>query len=390
MSEAHAKLSASGSHKWLHCPPSIRMEEGEPESTSQYAEEGRLAHELGELKLRKAFTDPMSTRTFNAKLKTIKEHPLYLPEMQNTTDVYLNHVSEIVHRCATKPYVAVEKRLDFSEWVPEGFGTGDCIIIFDKTIHVIDYKHGKGVPVYSDSNSQMMLYAISAWNTYKMLYDIQKIVMTIVQPRLDNISESEINVADLLAWGETVKPIAIQALAGEGECNPGDWCRWCKAKAKCRARADNHTALEVFKAAMPPILTNDEIGDILIRAENLSGWIADLQAYALNECLSGRNVPGWKVVEGRAIRQFTDQEAAFKVLKDKGTEEAMLYERKPLTLAKIETLIGKPTFRTLLSEYVTTPPGKPALVSETDKREPMKRQTANDVFANYEGGLTDE
>jgi len=387
----HAKLSASSSHKWIHCPGSVPLEVGEPESTSTYAEEGRLAHEIGELKLRKAFIEPMGARAFNAKLKKLQEHPQYNPEMLTTTDVYLNYISEIAHACTSRPYVAVEKRLDFSAWVPEGFGTGDCVMLFGDSMWVNDYKHGKGVPVSAENNSQMLLYALGAYAAYSLMFPIKTIHLAIIQPRLsDEPSTWTLSVEDLLAWGEWVKPIAATAASGDGECNSGEWCRFCRAKAKCRVRADNHTALEAFGGRKPPLLTNEEVGAVLAQAINISTWVADLEEYALTECLSGREVPGWKAVEGRSNRSFTDQEAAFKALRESGTPNEMLYERKPLTLTGVEELIGKPKFKTLLNQYVVKPPGKPTLAPATDKREPIKTQSAREIFATVEESKGDQ
>lgn len=377
---AHALLSASAAHRWLHCPPSARLEETLPERTSTYAEEGRLAHEIAELKVRKAFLQ-LATRTYNKQLKELQTHELYQDEMLTHTDAYLDYISQIVHSFTSPPYIAVEKRLDFSRIVPEGFGTGDCIIIGGQTLHVIDFKYGKGVPVSADGNPQMMLYAIGAWDAYSLLYDIQNVKMTIAQPRLDTFSEWECSVDELLAWATfTVRPQAQLAFAGQGEFLAGEHCRFCRAKALCRARADAHTALEDFKPMLPPLITNEEVGQLLARSRDLAKWVADLEEYALKACLAGEQIPGWKAVEGRSTRQFTDMDKAFGVLKANGVEEAMLYERKPLTLAATEKLLGKKRFRELLTEYVTTPPGKPALAPSTDKREPITRATAADDF----------
>ena len=376
----HAFLSASGAHKWLACTPSAKLEAQFPEVTSEYAEEGRLAHEIAELKLRKAFTDPMGPQKFRNALKKLQERRLYQAEMLQHTDTYLEYVSGIVHSFPQRPYVAIEKRLDYSDYVPEGYGTGDCIIIAGTVLHVIDLKYGKGVPVSAKKNPQMALYALGAYVDYSFLYPIETVKMTIVQPRLDSISEWEISVQKLLNFGEYVKPIAAVAFAGEGEFVSGEHCRFCRAKARCRARSEFNLVLEEYQAKKPELLSNDEIGRILVRAQNLAKWVTDLEDYALAECLDGRDVPGWKVVEGRSNRAFSDQDAAFATLISNGIEEAMLYERKPITLTATETLLGKAKFSELLSPFVVKPPGKPALVVESDKREPLKRASAADDF----------
>ena len=378
----HALLAASGSHKWLNCAPSARLEETFPESTSQYAEEGRLAHEIAELKLRKTFVEPMGVRTFNTRLKKLQEKPLYQAEMLGHTDTYIDYVSNIAHGYALRPYVAVEKKLDYSEYAPEGFGTGDCILISGNTLHVIDFKYGKGVPVSAEGNTQMKLYALGAFAAYSILYGIEIIKIAVVQPRLDTISESTITVDELLAWGESIKPLAQKAFAGEGEFIPGDHCRFCRAKSLCRARSEFNTSLEEFNQMKPPLISNEEVGQILERARNLAKWLSDLEEYALAECLAGNEIPGWKVVEGRSIRQFTNQDEAFNALISAGYQEAMLYERKPLTLTKVEELLGKPKFTELLTEYVNKPPGKPALVTASDKREALRPVTPEQAFGD--------
>ena len=385
---SHAILSASSAHRWMSCTPSARLEETLPESTSEYADEGRLAHEIAELKIRKTFIEPMGARSFNSRLKNLQENPLYQDEMLGHTDTYLDYITHIAHSYSSRPYVAAEKKLNFSEYVPDGFGTGDCIIIGENTMHVVDFKYGKGVPVSSENNPQMMLYALGAYTEYSFLYPIDYIYLTIVQPRLETeLSVFEIAVEDLLAWGESIKPIAQAAYNGEGEYVPGEHCRFCRAKAQCRARCEINTSLEVFKLAKPPLISSEEVGDILQRARLLAKWAADLEDYALAECLLGNDIPGWKAVEGRSNREFTDIDGAFKVLKENGVDETMLYIRKPITLTDTEKLVGKKTFSELLESYVIKPHGKPTLAPETDKREPItNKTTAADVF----GGATNE
>lgn len=262
MSE-HALLSASSSKKWINCPPSARLEEQFPDTTSDYAREGTLAHSIAELKVRKYFIEPMSQRTFNSRLKKLQKQELYDPEMLIHTDTYLEYIQGIAYGCKSAPFVTVEKRLDYSDVAPEGFGTGDCILISGDTLHIIDFKYGKGVPIYAEGNTQMMLYAAGAIKAYSMLYAINNVVMSIVQPRLDSISEHTISVSELNEWAESVKPIAELAYKGEGEFQDGDWCKFCRAKATCRKRSENITALEAFGGKLPPLLSDDEVGGIL-------------------------------------------------------------------------------------------------------------------------------
>lgn len=380
MTTEHALLSASGAQKWLNCPPSARLEETLPETESPYANEGRLAHEIAELKCRKAFVEPMGLRTFNSRLKKLQNKEWYQEEMLRHTDTYLDYLSQIVHGFDAPPYVAIEKRLDFSTYVPESFGTSDCIIIGGNILHVVDFKYGKSVPVSAEKNPQMMLYALGAFAEYAILYAINTVKMAIVQPRLDNVSEYEMSLLDLLAWAESIKPIAAQAFAGEGEFTPGEHCRFCRAKALCRARADFNTALEDFTDKKPPVLSNAEVGELLQRGQDLVKWLSDLQDYALRECLAGNEIPGWKAVEGRGSRQYKDVDAAFRLLIEKGIDEAMLYQRVPLTVANVEKLLGKTKYKQWLSDYVEMKPGKPTLVPSEDKREAITRPTAVDDF----------
>jgi hypothetical protein len=378
---AHALLSASASHRWLQCPPSARLEEKLPESKSDFAEKGSLAHEIAELKLRKYCIEPVGARSFNARIKKFKEHSLFQEEMLKHTDTYLDYIAGVLHGFSSPPYVAAEKRIDYSAYAPEGFGTGDCIIIGGNILHIIDFKYGKGVPVFAEDNPQMMLYALGAYTEYSFLYPIDTVKMTIVQPRLENTSEDIKSIEELLTWGESIKPIALMAFNGEGEYSPGDHCRFCRAKALCRARADRYLSLEEFHKMKPPLISKEEIGEILRRAQELSAWVKSLEEFALSECLQGKDVPGWKLAPGRAVRQFTNQDEAFKVLMDNGFEETMLYERKPLTLTETEKLIGKAKFKELLGAYIHTPPGKPTLALNENKREPLKRITAVEAFA---------
>jgi len=340
-----------------------------PDSVSDYAAEGTLAHSIGELKLRKRFTTDVGPRKYNSELKKLQALPLYSPEMESCTDEYLAAANEIALAFPEIPYVALEQRVDYSTWVPEGFGTSDCVMVGNGLLHIIDYKHGKGVPVSAEDNPQMKLYALGAWSRYSLLYDIQRVRWSIVQPRNGGVSDApEMPIADLQKWAEGyVKPLAELAAEGKGEYCPGEWCRFCRAKAVCRARSDHNLALEGFNNAPAPTLSPAEIGDALTRALDLKSWLSELEGYALSEILAGREVPGWKAVEGRATRTWTDQDAAFEAAKAAGTPEAMLYERRAVTLAALEKVMGKKTFQ-VLSPFIAVPPGKPALAPENDKR----------------------
>lgn len=367
---AHALLSASASHRWLACTPSVTLEEQFPNSTSEYAEEGTLAHEIAELKLRKYFTEPMSQRTFTTRLNKMKKHELYQEEMLKHTDTYLDYLKEISISLSSVPYVAVEKRINYSAYAPEGFGTVDCLMIGGETLFVNDFKYGKGVAVSAENNPQMKLYALGAYLEYSFLYPIKEIRLAIVQPRLNSISEFTLTVDELLAWGEEIKPIAQKAFNGEGEFVPGEHCKFCRAKAQCRARAEQFSALADFTALKPPLLTDEEVGQMIEKGQHVEAWIKSLKEYALAQCLKGNEIPGWKAVEGRGSRDYVDQDTAFAHLKENGIDEALLYDRVPLTVAKIEKVLAKKEFKSLLEEpgLIKKSVGKPTLAPITDKR----------------------
>ena len=376
---AHAVLSASAAKRWLNCTAAPLIEAEMPDSSSTYAAEGTLAHSLAELKARKKFTK-LSPKAYAAELKKIKADPLWQPEMESTTDTYLTCLTERAMTYAEIPHIALEVKVDYSEFAPEGFGTADCIMIGGDTLSVIDYKHGQGVPVSVEDNPQMKLYALGALNQYRIFYGdtIQRIHLMIVQPRIDNVSEWALSRSDLEAWGNAVvKPAAAEAMSGNGKFCEGDWCRFCRAKAQCRLRSDTQTALEDFKFALPPLLTNAEIGEILFRAQRLQSWVNDLEEYALNARLRGEDIPGWKLVEGRSLRQFSDNDTALTAIINAGTPKEMIYDYKPKTLAQIEKLLGAKTFGQVAGEYIIKPQGKPTLVPDSDKREPYSGAVAD-------------
>lgn len=367
--EKHALLSASSADRWLHCTPSARLTEGLPDRSTQYTQEGRLAHAIGELRLRKQFLEPMSQKAFTARLNKLKKDPSFDPEMLHTTEEYLDFVVEQVLAFPHRPYVAVEQQLDLSDFVPEGFGTADCILIGDGVLHVIDYKHGQGNPVDAEDNPQLKLYALGALMRYHQLYSIETVRMSIVQPRAGGIKTWETSRDALIDWGvSTVRPLADKAFAGEGEQTPGAWCQFCKLKGSCRARGQ-YLALEAFGQKPAATFSHEELGDILRRAQGLAGWVKDLEDYALQAELSGQDIPGWKAVEGRSVRQFDDPQAALAALKAAGFDEALFYERRQLTLAQLEKALGKKAFQEAAGAHIITPPGKPTLVPDTDKRQ---------------------
>ncbi len=386
MPDVHAKLSASGSARWLACPGSVKLEEKFPDSSSPYAAEGTLAHEIGELKLKKYFTTEYGPEKFKRALKKLKEDPYYAAEMDKYTDEYFEYVREVSLRFNCLPYASVEERVDFSEWVPEGFGTCDCILIGGSDLHILDLKYGKGVPVSPVENPQLKLYALGAYSGYKDIYNINQVYMHIVQPRVDNTAKFQISLADLLDWGEEIKPIAKKAYRGCDEYELGDHCRFCKAKSRCPARAQQmFKSVEIFKPIMDKdisLISNEDISNYLKESVGLIDWIKDLEEEALATILKGEEIPGYKAVEGRSIRKFRDHDKAISMLQRVGYDEAVLYEKKPLTLAKLEKLVGKKEFEEVLGGEVIKPRGKPTLVPESDKRDPFVKDLGFEKIEN--------
>lgn len=378
----HAVLSASSAHRWLACPPSARLEETFPDTESPYAAEGTLAHAICELKLKQKFIKQQAAATYKKKLKKLQADELYQSEMEMYTEEYIDYISEIVYEFDSTPYVAAEVRVDFSHVVPEGFGTCDCIIIHGDQMHIVDFKYGKNVHVSVGGNPQLKLYALGALKAYGMLYPIERITLHIVQPRVDNNNSVDITAEELNQWASVIKPWVEQAYKGEGEFNPGEeTCRFCRAKATCRARAEKNLELAKDDFKLPPLLTNDEAGEALKKARDIKQWVTDLEAWALKEILAGGSVAGWKAVEGRSNRTFANQDKAFEIIKASGVDENMLYERKPITLTAVEKLLGKKEFTELLADQVIKPPGKPTLAPETDKRKAITlKPTAEEDF----------
>lgn len=383
MPTQHALLSASGAHRWLHCTGSPLLEKDFPDSTSVYAQEGTLAHELCELKLKK-YTTSMPKGTYTKARNKIMKSELWQNEMEMTSDAYLEYVIDIILSYKIAPVVLIEQRVDFSRYVPDGFGTADCLILAGDTLHVVDYKHGKGVVVDADHNPQMMLYALGAMSELSLLYRFKFVHMTIVQPRVNNISEFTMTADELTEWGEkVVKPKAEAAMSGNGEFEAGDWCRFCRAKQQCKTRYESNDSLypELSERHDPRLITLAELGEYLKRGKDMAAWLEDMKEYALSESLAGADVPGWKAVEGRGSRAFTDTDEAVDTLIKNGIDESVLYERRVLTLAQMEKAVGKKAFGELVGDLVVKNPGKPTLVEESDKRPRITNQpTAADVF----------
>ncbi len=370
---SHAILSASGSHRWLECTPSARLSENFEDVTSSYALEGSMVHLMCEIKLCKALGLPCDEK--------LPQDFEITQEMEDSSDAYVEYILDIlgeIKKTCKDPVVLIEQRLDFSNYVPEGYGTGDCVIVADGIIHIIDYKNGSGVKVDSYENPQMKLYALGALNLLDCLYNINTVSMTIFQPRIANISTYEMEKDKLIEWANNVLvPRAKLAYEGKGEFVPGDHCRFCKCKIKCTARALANLQLASYEFKTADLLDDDEIEDIIGKIDNLVEWGNSIKEYALNEALKGKKWSKYKLVEGRSNRKFKSEEEVAKVVSDAGYDP---YDKKLLSITDMTKLLGKAKFVELLDKYIYKPQGKPTLVSIEDKRPEMN--LAVDDFKN--------
>ncbi|GGH82939.1 MULTISPECIES: DUF2800 domain-containing protein [Bacillales] len=369
----HAVLSASGSHRWLNCLPSARLELEFENNESNAAAEGTAAHALCEHKLKKALhmRSKRPVSTYNND------------EMEEHSDAYVEFVMEqfeLAKQSCTDPLILIEQRLDFSCYVPQGFGTGDCIIIGDKKLHIIDFKYGMGVLVDAVDNPQMKLYALGALEIYDSLYDIEEVSMTIFQPRRENVSTWTIPVKELKDWAENeLKPKAKKAYEGEGDYLPGEWCTFCRAAVKCRARAEEKLKLAQMEFKLPPLLTDSEIEEVLSKLSDLTKWANEIISYATDAAVNhGKEWHGFKVVEGRSIRKYKDEEAVAEAAKANGYKD--IYRQSLITLTEMQKLMGKSKFQEILGGLIHKPPGKPTLVPLSDKRPAMNISNVKNEF----------
>lgn len=372
MARKHALLSASSAARWLNCTPSARLNEKFPDTQSTYAAEGTVAHELAELMLKKELKQ-ITANVFNKEIKQIKEHEMFYEGMIDEVEDYTNYVLETYHEAVAKTKDAkifLEERLDFSMYVPEGFGTGDCIIIADGEMEIIDLKFGKGVEVSPINNPQLKLYALGAYEKYGFIYGIEKITMTIAQVRLNNISSWTITASMLEEWAEEeLKEKAKLAFKGKGEVIPGPWCTFCKVRNTCKARADMYLGYYNQAPQDANLLGAYEIADILKVVDDIAKWARELKDYALDEALKGTKYPGFKLVEGRSNRRIEDEDGLAQVLLKEGYAEEKIYKPKALEgITNLEKVVGKKKFAALGEKFIVKPPGKPTLVSEDDKR----------------------
>ena len=373
MPDIHSPLSPSSAFRWIKCTPSAKLNAALPDSTSEYALQGTAAHTLCEYKLQKLLgkdaKDPTENLTY------------FDAEMADCTDSYQQYVSERIEKAkqfCKEPIVLVEQKLDLSKWVPQGFGTGGCVIVADNVLTVIDFKYGVGVLVEAEQNPQMMCYALGALALFDSIYDIENVVMTIFQPRRDNISTYELSKKELLQWAdEILSPAAQLAAKGKGEFKAGKHCRFCKVKATCRKRAEYNLELARYDFEMPANLEDTEIEVILSKADELAAWCSDIKEYAFQQALNGKQWNGWKLVEGRSVRKYINEDAVAETVKNAGYDP---YEHKVLGITAMTRMLGKAKFENLLSSFIEKPTGKPALVPKSDKRPSIDKavQAADD------------
>ena len=369
----HAILSASSSHRWLHCLPSARLELEFENTNGEAAKEGTAAHALSEHKLKKALR-------IRSKRPTSEYDS---DEMEECTDAYVDFIMEqveLARKSCTDPIVLIEQRLDFSCYVPDGFGTGDCVIISDDRLHIVDFKYGMGVLVDAEDNPQMKLYALGALEIYDSLYDIKEISMTIFQPRRENVSTWTVPVEELKAWAEEeLKPKAAKAYQGEGEYMPGPWCTFCRASTRCRARADENLKLAQMEFKMPPLLTDSEIEKVLTILPDLTKWANEITAYATDAAVNhGKEWHGFKVVEGRSVRKYKDENAVAEKAVISGYKD--IYRKSLIPMTEMQKLMGKTKFEEILGNLIYKPPGKPTLVPKSDKRPAINVADAKNEF----------
>ena len=366
----HALLSASSSHRWLNCPPSARLCESYADRGSDFAAEGTDAHALCEYRLRAALGLPAENPIDNLSW--------YNVEMEECANGYASYILELVEdakRACSDPEVLIEQRLDYSRFVKDGFGTGDCVLIADGTLHIVDYKHGRGVLVEAEDNPQMMLYALGALEIFDGIYDIATVSMTIYQPRRSNVSTYTISKEMLYDWAaDVLAPAAELAFIGEGSYRCGEWCQFCKAKHDCRERAAANMELARYDFRLPPLLEDEEVEDILGKIDALIAWASDIKDYALQAAVSGKEWRGYKLVEGRSNRKYTDEAVVAGAVTAAGYDP---YEHKILGVTAMTTLLGRKRFEEVLGGYIEKPQGKPTLVPESDMRPALNTAKAD-------------
>lgn len=376
MPDVHAFLSASSSGRWIACPPSAKLCASKPDAVSPYAQQGTDAHSLCEYLL-------LTALGRNAKDPT-EDLTYYDEEMQSCAESYrdfcLEQIADAKKTCAD-PFVSVEQRLNFSRWVPEGFGTGDCVIVSDSLLHIVDFKYGLGVLVSAAKNTQLMCYALGAYDAFGSLYPIDRVKLSIFQPRREHFDTYEMPLSELLTWAdEVLVPAARLAIEGNGDFKAGDHCQFCKVKATCRERASYNMELARYEFTNPDLLDDADISEILSRVDSLVSWASDVKEYALTQALAGKHYEGFKVVEGRSTRKYSDEENVIEVVEHAGFDP---YEKKLKGITAMTSELGRKKFNELLGDLIYKPQGKPVLVEDTDKRPEFN--TAVTDFIDKEG-----
>lgn len=372
----HALLGASSAARWITCTPSAQATANLPDEETKYAAEGTRAHELCEYTLRHNLAGWEDGKPFDPMYDWYGGEGTVTPEMLKAANQYVSFIHDLWVGFSCRPGVFIEQEVDVSRWVPQGFGTCDCLLIGGGLLHIIDFKYGQGVPVNPERNPQLMYYALGAYELFRETDEIEVVRMSIVQPRMQEEPQTwELPLADLLSWArEVLAPAAHMAWRGEGEFVTGEHCRFCKAHPACRAWKDKYGPLTGFEPyPEPATLSDEELGEWLQKLEGLASYAKDLEEYAQQALLDGRSLPGWKLVQGRSTRKWTDQDAAFQQMEHDGIDEAMLYTRTPISLTAAEKMIGKKKFAETMSAFITRAPGAPKLAAASDPRPAYNR-----------------
>ena len=378
---AHAILAPSSAHRWLACPPSAQLEAQFPDTQSESAAEGSFAHEWAEIHLR-SFLGELQGEKLHKEVERLKsqknryhkDETYWNPNLEDYVEEYtstvINHFLEAQENDRGAALL-LEQRLDFQEWVPEGFGRGDAVILADGTMEILDLKYGRNVAVTAVGNPQLRLYALGAYQELSCLYDIQNVTMTIVQPRNGGVSTETLTAKELLAWGESIKPIAVIAMKGKGEFKAGEHCLFCRAKNRCKALAEYQMSIAKDDFDDPDQLSDEEVAEVIRRVDDFVKWANSVKDYALSEAINNnKKWPGWKLVEGKSRRAISDTDKAAEILAKEGIAEDKIWKPKELQgITNLEKAVGKKKLGTLLADVIVKPAGKPTLVPEDDPRE---------------------
>lgn len=375
--ETHALLSASSAHRWLNCTPSALLEAGKPDKDSTASLEGTAAHALAEWKLAEMLGRGPGARP-QSTYDTV--------EMDEHTSAYVTHVNQLLDDHEGPSRVFIEQRLDYSKYAPGGYGTGDCVIVSDGLLDIVDFKYGQGVLVEAEQNPQLKLYALGALEAFQDIYRVDQVRATIFQPRRDNTVRVEYSRSELVEWGEqTVKPAAALAAKGKGEFKAGQWCQFCKLAATCRARAEENLKLARLEFKPGPELSDEEVTQVLRQLPDLTKWAAEVEKYATQAAVSqGKQWAGMKLVAGRSVRKYADENQVIQAARDAGYKDTDIFESKLITLTRMEKLVGKKQFTQIFDGLVVKPEGKPTLVPMSDRRKALDLAAPEQEFENLD------